>query len=204
MNPAASASASPASYYEEDVLYEVESIKDMVILDSGQKLFLIKWKNYDDSENTWEPEENLNCPDLLEQFLAQHAAQSRSRKRSPSASKRRRSTTQPATSQPAKRAVAETLTEKTTSEEISAHDSKRARKEASSKPSSTRKKASVDKDKQSKDKAPANTLDAASSTQQQQQHSSLSMSPNVQLQTDIIQPLYSERIPSSNQQRTHH
>ena len=44
MDPA----ASPASYYDEDVLYEVESIKDMRAYEGGQRMFLIKWKNYDD------------------------------------------------------------------------------------------------------------------------------------------------------------
>lgn len=42
------AAASPASFYDEDVLYEVESIKDMRALEGGQRMFLIKWKNYDD------------------------------------------------------------------------------------------------------------------------------------------------------------
>lgn len=31
--------------------------------------FLVKWQNFDDSENTWEPIENLNCPEALEDFF---------------------------------------------------------------------------------------------------------------------------------------
>lgn len=32
-------------------------------------MFLVKWKGYDHSENTWEPIENLECPDLVKSFL---------------------------------------------------------------------------------------------------------------------------------------
>jgi transposase InsO family protein len=49
---------------EEEDEYEVEKILDQ----RGQK-YLIKWKNCDDTENTWEPLRNLrNCQDLLQQF----------------------------------------------------------------------------------------------------------------------------------------
>ncbi|XP_027022526.1 histone-lysine N-methyltransferase SUV39H1-A isoform X1 [Tachysurus fulvidraco] len=33
-----------------------------------QEFFLVKWKGYSESENTWEPYKNLKCPKLLQQF----------------------------------------------------------------------------------------------------------------------------------------
>lgn len=30
--------------------------------------YLIKWKGFDEEENTWEPVDHLNCPDILKTF----------------------------------------------------------------------------------------------------------------------------------------
>ena len=54
--------------------YEVETILDRRLTKrQGRKPqkweYLIKWKGYEASENTWEPRSNLNCDEELENFL---------------------------------------------------------------------------------------------------------------------------------------
>ena len=44
--------------------YEVEKVLDKR-KHYGKIQYLIKWKGYPHSESSWEPESNLNCPDLI-------------------------------------------------------------------------------------------------------------------------------------------
>jgi len=48
--------------------YVVEKVVDKKILDDGGILYLIKWEGYPDSDNTWEPKENITSKTLIAQY----------------------------------------------------------------------------------------------------------------------------------------
>ncbi|XP_031616853.1 heterochromatin protein 1-like [Contarinia nasturtii] len=52
---------------DNEIIFEVEKILDKRFI-SGKPHYLIKYKGYPDSENTWEPIENLNCKRLIQKF----------------------------------------------------------------------------------------------------------------------------------------
>ena len=56
-------------------IYSVEKILSKRIVD-GKVHYFLKWFGYPESENTWEPEENLNCPVLISEFEKQYANKS--------------------------------------------------------------------------------------------------------------------------------
>ncbi|XP_026807305.1 chromobox protein homolog 3-like [Rhopalosiphum maidis] len=52
---------------EENQVYVVEKVLDKCVR-HGKVVYFLKWKGFSDSENSWEPIENLNCDDLINIF----------------------------------------------------------------------------------------------------------------------------------------
>ncbi|XP_011697020.1 PREDICTED: probable chromo domain-containing protein LHP1 [Wasmannia auropunctata] len=49
--------------------FEVERIIEVRFKKNGMKEFLIRWKGFSATDDTWEPEKNLNCAELISKFM---------------------------------------------------------------------------------------------------------------------------------------
>jgi hypothetical protein len=59
--------------FEPEEEWEVEEIlKERMV--NGKYEYLIKWKGYEPGESTWEPIENLNCPEVMQLFQEKRQA----------------------------------------------------------------------------------------------------------------------------------
>ncbi|XP_053606910.1 chromobox protein homolog 5-like [Plodia interpunctella] len=54
---------------DENAEYEVDRILEVHHKKNGNREFLIHWKGWSSKFDSWEPENHLNCPDLIKKFM---------------------------------------------------------------------------------------------------------------------------------------
>ncbi|KAL3284715.1 hypothetical protein HHI36_018863 [Cryptolaemus montrouzieri] len=55
--------------WDENENFEVVRILDVHFKRDGKREFLVSWKGFSNSYDSWEPEENMDCKDMIQRFL---------------------------------------------------------------------------------------------------------------------------------------
>ena len=63
---------------EQDGEYEVARILDVKFPKSGGRDFMIRWRGHGAEDDTWEPERNLDCSEMIKRFMERHQQVTRS------------------------------------------------------------------------------------------------------------------------------
>jgi len=92
---------------EQEEEYVVEKIIKKRIAKGGKVEYYLKWVGYGEDDNTWEPKDNLDCPELIEKFEKDLKEESKDEEKSSDKSKKRKAESTDATPKQKKKAVEE-------------------------------------------------------------------------------------------------
>jgi ''chromo'' (CHRromatin Organisation MOdifier) domain. len=66
---------------EQEEVYVIEKIVDKKLTKEGKVKYFLKWKDYPESDNTWEMAEDLDCDDLIRAFEENWAVEQEAKKK---------------------------------------------------------------------------------------------------------------------------